>query len=87
MNSAIVTVIGLVVTFTLEIMTPIEHILDHMDSRAEKFLKKSEKTKNKKLKKQLDGDADALISEYYEWFESYYNDLPFPQISGIRVFK
>jgi len=68
-------------------MNAIENILDHMDSRAEKFLKKSDKTKNKKLKKQLRGDADALISEYYEWFESYYNDLPFPQISGIRVFQ
>ena len=68
-------------------MNAIDHILDHMDSRAEKFLKKSYKTKNKKLKKQLRGDADALISEYHEWFESYYNDLPFPQISGIRVFQ
>lgn len=68
-------------------MNPIEHILEHMDSRAEKFLSKSDKTKNKKKRKQLKGDADALISEYYEWFDSYYNDLPFPQISGIRVFQ
>ena len=68
-------------------MTPIEQILEQIDSRVEKILKKAKKTKDKKLKKHLEADADCLICEYYEWLESYYNDLPFPQISGIRVFQ
>lgn len=72
----------------MKIMTPIEHILDQMDSRMEKLLKKARKTKDKKLKKKLKGDVDSLISEYYEWLESYYNDdIPFPQISAIRLHK
>ena len=71
----------------MKIMTPIEHILEQMDSRMEKLLKKAKKTKDKKLKKKLQGDVDCLICEYYEWLESYYNDLPFPQVSGIRVFQ
>lgn len=87
MNCVIVTVTGVVDTFTHKIMTPIEHILEQMDSRMEKLLKKSRKTKDKKLKKKLQADVDALICEYYEWLEPFYNDLPFPQISAIRLKK
>lgn len=68
-------------------MTPIEHILSQMDSRMEKLLKKARKTKDKKLKKKLRADVDCLICEYYEWLDPYYNNLPFPQISAIRLNK
>jgi len=68
-------------------MSLLSEIVEQMDSRADKLLRKAQKTKNKKLKKQLKGNADAIICEYYEWFDSYFNDLPYPNVCGIRKLK
>lgn len=68
-------------------MTPIEHILECMDTRIDELLEKSQKAKSKKKQEKYRDDMDAIIDEYREWLEPYYMNEPYPQISGIRVFQ